>query len=350
MKKSFLLTTIIATIIGLSSCNNNKSPVIETYEPIPSLNIRLKIFIDQDFENESGNFLSVDSIIRYLFSYAGFEVIDTNNSNYNLTLKIKIHGNALSERYSNDPANPFGGKNYYVGADIDGTFNFLDSLGIKFGNSTFSGGKECPKTVSEYSNEDPSKAPFQEAFYNSNFFGELGKVITLRYGNNVTIFYWCASFNVLRFQDNGCIIDGIQAIQAMGDLRDARIIKRLLTKETLVCLFDISLIADALSKIGIPAVDPLINILESDPDYDNCRKSIAACTLGKIKDKQALNSLNKALKSDSPLVRFWSCFALFNIGDSKKADKTLKKFTNENLGNDSKKWAEWWKKNSSRYN
>jgi HEAT repeat protein len=58
----------------------------------------------------------------------------------------------------------------------------------------------------------------------------------------------------------------------------------------------------SLSRIGIPAVEPLIETMRDDPDPD--ARYGAARTLGVIGDKKAIPHLTAALSDSDPAVRY----------------------------------------------
>jgi len=70
--------------------------------------------------------------------------------------------------------------------------------------------------------------------------------------------------------------------------------------------------ADALAKIGQPAVQPLIKALENE---NNHVRFAAARGLGKIGDPQAVDPLIKTLEDENWLVRVNAAEALGEIGD-----------------------------------
>jgi HEAT repeat protein len=88
--------------------------------------------------------------------------------------------------------------------------------------------------------------------------------------------------------------------------------------------------AKALSKIGTPAIEPLIpKLKDSNP---NTRK-YAAFALGLIKDKKAVEPLINALGDDDPLVQRYVTYALGKI-------------TGEDFGDDKAKWQKWLKEHN----
>ncbi len=76
---------------------------------------------------------------------------------------------------------------------------------------------------------------------------------------------------------------------------------------------------EQLTKIGTPAVEPLITALK---DEDISVRIGAARALGEIKDNRALEPLMVALKDENASVRMWAAEALGEIKDN-RADEAL---------------------------
>lgn len=107
------------------------------------------------------------------------------------------------------------------------------------------------------------------------------------------------------------LIARLHAIKALGETRDARAVEPLIANlmdEKCGCTS-----ANALAKIGKPAVEPLITALK---DKNPIVKRNAAMALGKIKDASAVNPLIATLKDDNPIVRRNAARALGEINDS----------------------------------
>jgi HEAT repeat protein len=106
----------------------------------------------------------------------------------------------------------------------------------------------------------------------------------------------------------------LQAIQALGEIGDARAVKPLL-----IVLLEKSVIesreaAEALRKIGTPAVESLIAALKGE-NADTRGK--AATELGKIGDARAIEPLIAAMKDKNANVREAAVVALGKIGDAR---------------------------------
>ena len=91
--------------------------------------------------------------------------------------------------------------------------------------------------------------------------------------------------------------------------------------------------AEALGKIGNPAVEPLIAAL-SDDRLSVRKNSIKA--LGIIKDTRAVEPLINAINDKEELIQ-------------RSAMKTLGEITGKDLGEDRAKWQGWWKENKGKF-
>jgi HEAT repeat protein len=107
------------------------------------------------------------------------------------------------------------------------------------------------------------------------------------------------------------LIVRLHATKALGDTRDARAVEPLIANlKDEKCG---STSANALAKIGKPAVEPLVVALK---DNNPIVRRNAAVALGKIKDASAVNPLITALKDENPIVRRNAAMALGEIKDT----------------------------------
>lgn len=417
MKKPLLLTAAIILVLGFNSCNNKlKKTKPEDLKATP-LNIRLRLIIEQDFGLDNSDADRIWYFISQTLNETGFEVLEWGDTiNYNQALQINIKGVALKRRYASHPfaSDPSEGVDSYSGAEITGTFRFIDSNGVKADSSTFSN-RISPEYKIDNIRHNPWDAPLLKTFYTSNFFVELGNTIAKRYGNNALFFYWLSIYQYNQdkrepISTHYFLEQEENAMQAIGNLRDPRIIRPVL--KSIYSSRAIARKTDIASKIGEPAVDLLTTILLSDLQEEYKRDdsterakelntAFAACALGKIGNKKAEDPLTKAFKSKSSLVKLWSAFALYKLGDLQKFDviitayhdkssdvdsdrdavavvlgetmdkkaieplfsiwkydnersgntgnktvyEALKKVTGQDLANDYKTWVDWWEKN-----
>jgi HEAT repeat protein len=119
-------------------------------------------------------------------------------------------------------------------------------------------------------------------------------------------------------------------------LNDNTLIIKYITKDgvkSTISRFPSEYAAEALGKIGSPAVEPLIAAL-SDDRLSVRTYSIKA--LGIIKDTRALEPLINALDDKEELVQ-------------RSAMQTLGEITKEDIGEDRAKWQGWWKENKGKF-
>ena len=89
--------------------------------------------------------------------------------------------------------------------------------------------------------------------------------------------------------------------------------------------------AEALGRIGEPAIEPLIRALQ---DWDGGVRNGAAEALGKIGDARAVEPLIKTLKDSDEAVHKTAVDALGSIGDTRAVEPLLEMLNNAALGED----------------
>lgn len=370
----FMLLVEAQNVCAQSKGRNND--VVQKSGSSAVQSARLRILVDQAYGEAKDAIIPVKQVITRLLKAAGFQLADTKNPNYNLTLKIDITGRATGESY-------LGAGYLYTGADISGIFLFIDSSGTEFNRTNFEGHIDPPSIVFTGGwQSKPSNAPFESAFYESHFFEELAGVILKEYGSDAVLKYWLAA---LKEEKAGI---KIWAIKGLGKLGDNRGIQPLI--DNLIGDFRIDYVISALSQIGKPAVEPLIAVLTSQKIKDDYKKAMAARTLGNIADGRAIIPLSKTIKSKYKQLQIWSAFALYKLGDTQEfdliiaalndpndcnpvmalgeigdkrsieplirslakgcgAEKALARITGKDFKQDSDKWLEWWEENKEKY-
>jgi energy-coupling factor transporter ATP-binding protein EcfA2 len=128
-----------------------------------------------------------------------------------------------------------------------------------------------------------------------------------------------------------------RVIDALGEIGDSRAIEMLITvlhnpipldkgEHAFRVAFGLyNAAVDALAKIGMPAVEPLISAL-SDPD-ENVRSG-AVKALGKIGDPYAVELLIPMLSDTDPIVLWLTVLALGEIGDAKAVEALIATLNN----------------------
>jgi HEAT repeat protein len=123
----------------------------------------------------------------------------------------------------------------------------------------------------------------------------------------------------------GDLIVRLSAAKALGEMKDARAVEPLIA-----ILKDESCgstAANALVKIGRPAVEPLINALKEKKAL--VRRN-AAMALEKMKDASTVEPLITALKDEDPLVRMRAASALGNIKSANATEPLIAALKDKN--------------------
>jgi HEAT repeat protein len=126
------------------------------------------------------------------------------------------------------------------------------------------------------------------------------------------------------------------AAEALGMIGDMRAFKPLLAslKDNLVR----EKVEEALVKIGLPTVEPLITVLKKQ-DNDRFVRSGAARVLGRIGDTRAVEPLIAALKDEDDDVRGSAAGALGMIGDTRAVEILIESLNNDDSINNNAAWA-----------
>jgi HEAT repeat protein len=127
----------------------------------------------------------------------------------------------------------------------------------------------------------------------------------------------------------------IRAIQALGEIRDTKAIEPLIKKlgDPLHEIWQAA--AEALGKMGEPAVESLIQALK-DEKWDV--RTGAARSLGGIGDNKAVDPLIQALKDRNLTVRIHATEALVKIGEP-AVESLTRTLINEKMTTDSLKYV-----------
>lgn len=121
----------------------------------------------------------------------------------------------------------------------------------------------------------------------------------------------------------------IRAAVRLGEIKDVRAINPLIAVLNHADV-DVQVRATRLlARIGVAAIPLLLRELR---DFDPRSREAAARTLGYMKHVDAVEPLIEALKDGSEEVR-------------KQAERGLKRFTGENLGQSYQSWQSWWGEN-----
>lgn len=109
----------------------------------------------------------------------------------------------------------------------------------------------------------------------------------------------------------------VEAVQALGEIRQERSLLSLCGCLTDENLYVRGYAAEALSKIGHLDTSYALEQLSAAPDDPSPYvRSMMALALGELQDKRALNTVRKLLQDDDESVRKMAAWALTKIEDS----------------------------------
>ena len=257
----YLITSLLA--INCSTVGKLSKEQIETFQHAKTV----RITVEQSYGIAKGVSLPFEDLAQRLLKYAGVRVVGSDEKGYDATLRIKAKGAPIGAKYNLGY--------FYTGAKLKGEMLF-EIQGSRPFKKKFDGKLLPFKEASVVSlQRSPSDAPIPYLFEKS-FRPAIFEMIGEIYGVNYLI----------------------------SALKDSRYRENALEK---------------LTKIGTPAVEPLIGALK---DEDVSVRIGAARALREIKDNRALEPLMVALKDENASVRMWAAEALGEIKDN-RADEAL---------------------------
>jgi len=280
MKRMRRFTVIILAIIIVSSIlpsgvvlGKPSEEQVKAFSKVKSVHLSVK----QNYNEAKKASLPVEDMVEDILNSIGIK-ISKSPVLYDATINIKINGNPLGFYFSETTV--------YSGAKLSGVISFefkdknLSPYRKSFTGQIEPNSSNIPVTENMV---DPSNAPFKEAFIESDFYENfIGMIGELR-GNSAMINCWIA---LLRRDDYSIQFKSI----------------------------------NALTKIGKPAVKPLISNLN---DKDNSFRMAVIETLGKIKDPVAVGPLISLIKDEDSSIRMRAAEALGNIGDKRAVEPLI---------------------------
>lgn len=249
-----------------------------------------------------------------LLGYAGFTIVEDTILTSDVTVKIKMQGEAKGARYvvlggRKDMSGYF----YYTGATLSGEILFLTPG--KTESRPFSGRRDPPQNVGSLRAKarQPSNAPFKKLFddyFLPNIMDMMGELF---------------GYEVL-----------IKALEDSYFLKEA--VKTLRQKPQLTSQFIKTLDSDnshmrygavqVLRKIGSKeAVDPLIKLLN---DKDKSVRSVAVSALRELDSLKAVETLIKTLKDNEFSIRASAAQSLGKMGDTRAVEPLLRLLSDRN--------------------
>lgn len=377
----WILAVVMFVFIVCDSENAKSEDTIPAYEEFRHVK-RVKIIVEQSYDEAKKVSLPFKKVATTLFKYASVQVVPKGSIEYDAILTIKAIGEAIGAEYRDDA----GGRYYlYDGASLEGTILF-EVPGIHMLEEEFNGTK-APSIVAS-KNRPPADAPFRLAFNEKgSFTPKIAMIIGRIFGVNTLI-------SALRDKDSDVRMGAINALDELEEIRDIQLVEplilalkdkdrdvRMKAADALGEIKDIRALkplilaigdkdasvrisaVESLVKIGEPAVKLLIIALKHK---DSGVRIEAATALGGIGDLRALEPLIKALRDKDWIVREYAAWALGALKDVRaveplikalgdevevvreNAAEALRKITEKDFNQDRNKWQEWWEKNKTK--
>jgi HEAT repeat protein len=266
----------------------------------------VRIVVSQSYEKAEDISLPFEDLAGKLFKYAGLKVVGADVKDYDVALKVQAKGKPLGTVQTEK-------KIKYSGASLSGTIS-LEIPRLPDYKKSFKGSMS-PSDKRRPSQLRASDTPFNGAFRaKDSFIPKMFEIMGEFYGNKplieaikdgVLVIKWEAGVSLKRIKDS---VEIEQLIVAMKDKDYAWNV------------------ADALVKIGKPAVNQLITFLR-DENWE-VRKNVAEI-LGRIKDNRAVKPLIASLNDRDENFRAIAAEALGEIKDPNVVKPLITVFTDE---------------------
>ncbi|NIM89598.1 MAG: hypothetical protein GTO17_01465 [Candidatus Aminicenantes bacterium] len=260
----------------------------------------VRIVVNQSFERAEDVSLPFEDWIGKLLMNAGLKVVGPEARRYDVVIKIRARGKPLGAVYSLE-------RYEYAGASLTGTISF-EIPDLPSYEEPFRATIKPPDKIGSAS-LSASDAPFWEAFRaRGSFLPKIFEIMGAYFGNKPLI---------------EAIKDGSMKVKLMPgvsleNIKDSREIKQLIA--SLKDERQGTNVADALVKIGKPAVKPLIAALE---DKNREVQKNAARALGEIKDRRAVKPLIAVLDEEDRVFRKIVVEALGRIKDPRAVETLI---------------------------
>jgi len=270
-------------------------------ERIKALNSvkRVRVAVIQSYEKAAELNLPFEDWTRKLLEYAGRKALEAEARHYDMAITIRAKGKPLGAVYSLE-------RYEYSGASLSGSIS-IELPNLPPDTEIFESTINPPDKIGSI-HFNASDAPYWEAFRaDGSFLPKIFEIMGDYFGNQPLV---------------EAIKDGSLNIKFMPAVSLENIKNSLEIKQLIAALEDKefgSNIADALVKIGKPAVKPLISALQDE--NKEVRKN-AARALGEIKDRRAVRPLIAALDEEDEDFREIVTEALGRIQDP-RAIETL---------------------------
>lgn len=246
-----------------------------------------------------------------LLGYAGVSIVEDTTLTSDMTVRIKMQGEAESAYYFVIEGKKDGsGGSYYTGAALRGEILFLTPE--KAETRPFSGRLDPPQNVGSLSakTRQPSHAPFK-AVFDDYVLPNIIEMVGEQFGYDILI-------NTMEDSD---FREEAEKILVKKPQLTPQFIEALDNDNSNIYFGAVHV----LGKIGsIDAVDPLIRLLD---DKDISVRSAVVLALRDIGSPKAVEALIEALKDKESLVRATSAQTLGEMGDTKAVGPLLRLFS-----------------------
>jgi len=273
----------------------------------------VRIVVNQSYEKAKDFTLPFEDWIAKLLKNAGLDVVGTEGKRYDAVIKIEARGIPLGAVYSLE-------RFEYAGASLSGTISF-EIPNIPSYEEPFQATIKPPDKIGSV-RLSASDAPFWEAFRaQGSFLPKIFEIMGAYFGNKPLI---------------EAIKDGSMKVSLMPEVSLENIKNSREIKQLIASLKDErqgANVADALVKIGKPAVKPLIAALK---DKNREVQKNAARALGEIKDRQAVKPLIAVLDEEDKAFRKIVVEALGRIKDPRAVETLIFILGNKDEDEDTK--------------
>lgn len=274
----------------------------------------VRIIVEQNYGKLRGVNLPIEETVENILKSIGIKSTKSLVL-YNGIVRIKINGIPMSS--------DFFGTTVYSGAKISGTISFeFKSKEIPPYRKSFSGQIEpnSNKVVITNNMVDPSNAPFKEAFVESDFYEKFIEMIGEFRGKSAMIDCWIP---LLKEDDYSIQLKAINALTKIGKPALKPLIDNLNTEDP---VFKIAII-ETIGKIGKnEALGPLLNLVN---DKDSSVRMKVAEALGNIKDKRVIEPLISLTKDKDSWVRMTAVEALGKMKDPRIVEPLISALKDE---------------------